>query len=84
MRVLTQATWRVNSADMPTSSITTAKLRALSPDARRRKLLAAYRRAGTLEKTAHELGIPLRTLTRMIERDKLEREIAAIRNAASP
>lgn len=72
---------------MPSSSVPTAQLRALSTEARRRKILAAYRRMGTLEKTAHALGCPTRALSRMIADDprldadlKRERE----RNAVTP
>jgi len=54
---------------MSGSLVATARLRELSVDARARKIFTVYRRTGSLERAAAELGIPARTLSRMIAED---------------
>lgn len=56
-------------------------LRALSTEARRRRILAAYRRTKALDRCAGALGIPTRTLARMVAEDEeMRRKMGEIRN----
>ena len=57
----------------------TARLRALSPDERKRRLVEAYRDSPSQEETAARLGIPTRTLWRMLKELNLFGEFAKIR-----
>lgn len=69
---------------MAGSSVPTAVLRALSVEERRKKILSAFRRAGTLERCARDLDIPYAALWRMMRDDPaLKRAIDSARNAVT-
>lgn len=72
------------SRPMAHTSVATARLRAMSASERRATVLAAYRQHGALDRAAHALGVPPRTLGRMVRSDHVLREaLDAERNSAT-